>query len=734
MKIKTILATSICLWSVVGLTACGSRDSSGSSDTQPEQNQPDTGDNNTGSDNSGGDNSGGDNKNGEISGKVISDITNTSTCQLYLYDQSVTKFADAFDQTHDDFNMPESGINGTAPLSTSSISESGNYHFTNVEPGSYKLVLNCLVSQDVQDQSQLVDDPIQYNGFNIPNPDGIVPNIVSVSLTDNSAVNEDFIDSRIKPDIDENADVVVKVDVTDPNARQATLHDMWGTINRIAPKNGVTIIDGLKVNTVRMLGGILKTDENGNKVPDLDYDIASYNEQSKEYEYNFQPLVNRINAIINKGHNLHQIVLDQPPWAFQTGYTFIPEGQKDGIHFRENERISHYGNSLPPKDKEAYNQFLQATISHLVSVYGEETVLSWRFRIGTEIETPDHWYGTEQDFVEHFANSVKAIRAVLPQAKIGLHTRTPSFVYKNGTVTNYKNEPIKSFANAIIEYCYDNNIKYDFWGVSDYPFITNASTRDPKSKFEHFFKPLVEHPKWQQDTIIDIEEYTVITHMGFVPPYYAYISSDSPQADTFNVALTDEFYQHQVDQVFQWGLRNGEKPWNIKVFETMFGLPRISAEVNTDTVGSIVVSDPADNSIQAVSYHYDPKDLEAKNDRNVKLSFNVDKPVGTTFYYRKKLAAPDHHAFYSFMNQSAASNWLKSGRMYNKYGRPDIVLNETGLAQWQNYQHPTSIVWSDWKAAVTVAKNNKEAGSQVIIDTVLPLFSYEKTEIKWSNN
>lgn len=732
MKIKTILATSVCLWSMAGLTACGG-DSSETSDKQPEQNQPDTGGDNTGGDNTGGDNTDDDNT-GEISGRVISEITDINTCQLYLYDQSVTEFADAFDQSHADFNMPDSGINGTAPITTSAISQSGNYHFEKVEPGQYKVVLNCLVGQDVQDQSQLADDPIQYNGFNIPNSSGIIPNIVSVTLTNNSVINEDFVDSRIKPDIDANEDVVVNVDITDPNTHQAKLHDMWGTINRIAPKNGVTIIDGLNVNTVRMLGGIMKTDADGNKVPDLDYDVATYNESTEEYEYNFQPLVNRINAIVDKGHNLHQIVLDQPPWAFQTGYTFIPEGEKDGIHFRENERVSHYGNSLPPKDKEAYNQFLQATMNHLVSVYGEETVLSWRFRIGTEIETPDHWYGTEQDFVEHFANSVNAIRAVLPDAKVGLHTRTPNFIYKNGTVTNYKNEPIKSFAKAIIEYCHDNNIKYDFWGVSDYPFITNASTRDPKSKFDHFFKELVEHPQWQQDTIIDLEEYTVITHMGFVPPYYAYIHSDSPHADAFNVALTDEFYQHQVDQVFQWGLRNGEKPWNIKVFETMLGLPRINAEVNADTVGSIVVNDPTDNTIQAVTYHYDPKNLEATNDRNVKLSFNVDKPVGSTFFYRKKLAAPEHHAFYSFMNQPSASNWLKSGNKFNKYGNPDIVLNDTGATNWDSYQHSNPIVWGEWQSTVTAARTDGEAGSQVIIDTVLPLFSYEKTQIKWSNN
>ena len=124
--------------------------------------------------------------------------------------------------------------------------------------------------------------------------------------------------------------------------------------------------------------------------------------------------------------------------------------------------------------------------------------------------------------------------------------------------------------------------------------------------------------------------------MGFVAPIYAYITADSPQADTFNIALTDEFYRHEINEVFQWGLRNGDKPWPVEIFKTMLGQPRIDVDVNVNTVGSIVVTDLSDNSIQAVTYHYDPRDLEAENNRQVKLSFKVDKPIGTTYTYRKK--------------------------------------------------------------------------------------------------
>lgn len=677
---------------------------------------------------------------GGITGKVSSELTDVKLCQLYLYNVTTTEFADAYKPNHPDFNPPSVPITRTAPVDTSKISDTGSYVFNDVEVGTYKLVLNCLVGQDIQDESQLVDDPIQYDGFTIPNPSGIQPNLVIVSVTEDNISNNDFVDTTVVPITNPKADVIVRADITESSNYQANLYDMWNTINRIAPKTGVTAIDGLNINTVRMLGGINKKDAQGNNVPDLEYDTATYNAQTNTYEYNFTPLTERIDAIIDRGQNLFQIVLDQPPWAFQTGHTFISGNEFDGVNFLEKQRISHYGNSLPPKDKVAYNHFLQAMMNHLLLEYGTEKVLSWRFRIGTEIETPDHWYGSERDFVEHFANSVNAIRAVLPEAIIGLHTRAPNFIYKNGTVTNYKFEPIKSFANAIIEYSYENNIQYDFWGVSDYPFINRADTRDPKTKYDSFFKGLVEHPKWRQGTIIDIEEYTVITRMGFVPPYYAYIRSESPHADTLNVALTSEFYKNNVQQVFQWGLRNGDKPWFVEAFSSMVNQPMVKAEVKTkdnvrvNNLDSIIVTNPDDNSVTAITYHYDPKDLEAINDRDFTLSIATNKPIGSTYYFRKKLAAPENHAFYTFMAQPGAAAWLKTEEAYfTKYGHPDIVLNDVGTEKWLAYQHTNASQWSAWESAQTVSRDDNQAGSEININSTLPLFSFEKTEVKWDN-
>lgn len=740
MKINSYVIAGLCLWSLIGLTACGENTDNGG---ETEQTQ-DSSDQNTPNDSTPDENTptGDDNitKTGSLQGSVQSELTSLNTCLVYLYDQNVTVFADQFDPSHADYVPPSITILGSAPLASSSITESGTYQFLNIDVGQYQLVLNCIDTEGVQDESSLTDDPIQFNGFTIPNPNAITPNTFSVSVSENNTTEQDFIDNREKPKIDNTASVVIYADATDEARVKAPLYDMWKTANRIAPKLGVSTLPGMQINTIRMIGGINKTVD-GQKVPNLDYDPVRYNEDTQQYEYDFTPLIGRIDAVVKQGYVLHQIVVDQPPWAFQRGYTFIPDSEPfDGVNFKESQRVSHYGNSLPPKDKVAYNQFLQAMMQHLIQEYGRDTVAKWRFRIGTEIETPDHWYGTEQDFIEHFANSAKAIRAVLPEAIIGVHTRGPDFLYKNGTVTNYKGEQIKAFSDGIIEYSHDNNIKIDFWGVSDYPFINLESTRDPKTKYAKFFKPMLEHPKWQNGTAVDVEEFSVITRMGGVPnTNVAFISSHSPQAETFSVALTDEFYQHGVDGIFLWGYRTGSsRPLYMTIFESMFDLPRVSSEITNqeggavENIGAVVVKNEQDKSIQAVTYHYDPASLEADNVRDVQLAVVTEAPVGTTYYYRKKLAAPEHHAFYSFMNNASASSWLRTDKNYfSKYGSPTVDLNDAGKAEWDKYTHDNPSVWTEWQEGITVAREDGQPGSLLKVNSALPQFSYEKTEIKW---
>ena len=192
------------------------------------------------------------------------------------------------------------------------------------------------------------------------------------------------------------AQVTLSTDFTDEGNKKDTLHNIWTVANRISPETGGGVREGIAINTVRMIGGINKK-VNGKKVPYPDFDPCTYDSSAHTYVYNWAPLISRIDAILARGTRIHQIVLDQPPWAFQYGYEFIPEGTRDSIHFREDERVTGYGNSLPPADKEAYHDFIKALMEELIATYGQSMVESWRFRVGSEIETPDHWKGSKQD-------------------------------------------------------------------------------------------------------------------------------------------------------------------------------------------------------------------------------------------------------------------------------------------------------------------------------------------------
>lgn len=160
------------------------------------------------------------------------------------------------------------------------------------------------------------------------------------------------------------AQVKLSTDFTSENDKKLPIHNVWNTANRISPKSGSNIRKGLKMNIVRMIGGINKK-VNGENVKDLDFDPCLYDSINNKYVYRWDPLIERLNKVVNSQTEILQIALDQPPWAFQHGYTFIPEGTRDNVNFRENEKISIYGNSLPPADKQAYHDFIKALMIKL---------------------------------------------------------------------------------------------------------------------------------------------------------------------------------------------------------------------------------------------------------------------------------------------------------------------------------------------------------------------------------
>ena len=532
------------------------------------------------------------------------------------------------------------------------------------------------------------------------------------------------------------AQVTLSTNFTSESDKKLPIHDVWNVANRISPRFGSNIRLGLKMNAIRMIGGVLKQGSGGVTIPqkDLDFDPVLYDSINNQYVYRWEPLLDRFNRILNSQTDIFQVVLDQPPWAFQHGYTFIPEGTRDNINFRENERISIYGNSLPPANKQAYHDFIKALMTKLVETYGEEKVLSWRFRIGSEIETPDHWFGTKQDFIEHYANTVNAVRSILPNAKIGVHTRNPGFLFKNGTELNYKGEPYASFIEGLIDYNFQNNIKCDFWGLSDYIVIPSGVLRNMKDKYITNFAPLINNPKWNPATTIDIMEYNTVTTMngadgrGTIPCL-------TTHSEIVELSFSNTFYKNNdkgLESIFRWGFRPGdEDPDAIKELNTLVGMVRYKTNISgnpstaTNELDAIFAKNQVDG-YDALIYNYNSNSLNYVNPETVTVSFITDLPVGTDIYYRSKSYGKENNKLQNFLINN--SHFVKSG--FDDRGDPERTLTPEGYTAYQAYVNPKPHVFSVWKNLITTARTDGGVGSVVTLSTEIGSFAFEKFEFR----
>ncbi len=530
------------------------------------------------------------------------------------------------------------------------------------------------------------------------------------------------------------AQVKLSTDFTSESDKKSLIHDVWNVANRISPTSGSNIRLGLKMNIIRMIGGIKKV-VNGVSQKDLDFDPCLYDSINNTYIYRWHPLLERLNKVVNSQTEILQIALDQPPWAFQHGYTFIPEGTRDNINFRENEKMSIYGNSLPPANKQAYHDFIKALITKLVETYGEEKVLSWRFRVGSEIETPEHWYGTNQDFIEHFANTESAVRSVLPNAKVGLHTRTPGFL-KKGKMLNYKGEPFASFIEDLIDYNFANNIRCDFWGLSDYITIGESSSRDMNGKYAKIFAPLIENPKWNLNTTIDLMEYSTVTTMNGADGKGVLITCETTHRDIVELAYSNIYYKNKekgLNFIYRWS--NGidsEDPDGIKEIKSMLGMVRYETSVSgnpitsTNELDAVFAKNKTQNAYDVLIYNYNSNSISYIENEPIIVSFTTDLPAGTRLYYRSKSYGKENNKLQNFLVNN--SNFVKSG--FDNKGAPHRILTREGYKAYKNYENPNPHKFTEWKSVTTTERSDGESGSEVILSTEIGSFAFEKFEFR----
>ena len=104
--------------------------------------------------------------------------------------------------------------------------------------------------------------------------------------------------------------------------KKAPLHDVWQVANDIAPtyegsRDDAQIRPDLKMNVIRLSGGV------GSGSKDLEYDMVRWSNAANDYVYDFSRLLRVIDKADQHGDEIYQLVIDNVPWAFQRGYTFV---------------------------------------------------------------------------------------------------------------------------------------------------------------------------------------------------------------------------------------------------------------------------------------------------------------------------------------------------------------------------------------------------------------------------
>lgn len=528
-------------------------------------------------------------------------------------------------------------------------------------------------------------------------------------------------------------------DFSDAKQQIGTVYDFFDVSVRTERGNPLgkpaTFGRKAKVNTVRMLGGWA----NQNTQQD------TYQWDGEKYVYNFEAATKRINAWLNNDWDIFQIVLDNPPWAFQRGYTFIEV--PDGTNYLAKDRVGVYGNGIPPNDAEAWNQYIKAFMQHLVDTYGKEAVLTWRFRIGSEIDTrPQHWAATRQEFFDHYKNTVEAVKAVLPEAKVGTHFREATHKSKYIDYTGNKED---AYGPYFVTWAKQHHVPYDFLAISYYPHITHPHETDMHEVYETQIAPILEHPDYNPNASFEIHEYKFIVKMKRA----GFVSVATSHNSAFFAMLAKMMLEKNIQEVFQWGnMSQGsyspEAMTQLALYQmlgnrlysnTVVGKPAIAG----NRVDGIFSQKADGSGFDVLSFNFNKDDMAYQMPEQVLVSMQVAKPAGTKFKYR--VAQIDQTSnieqlFYATYPKATISQsdggWRKDEA--HATASASNALNEAGLKAYQHYLDKNraknlkinSLSWGEWRTATTL-ESDKISGSVIAISNTVPSFSVQKYQVRW---
>lgn len=301
-----------------------------------------------------------------------------------------------------------------------------------------------------------------------------------------------------------------------------------------------------------------------------------------------------------------RIVLDNVPWPMSRDRT-----------------VHDYGNSNPPDDPKQWHAYITAFAKALVAEFGIDRVKSWRFRVGTEPDLlPGHWTGTREQYFAHYANTVDALTAIIPDADIGpgniLNPSKPPPGSKKHSMQLIGDG--KGWGVTLIDHLAETKTRATFFGISHYSHV--GQPLQLEGGIRRVREPLDRYPA-MKNLPIDIQEFGVLSDEN---KRRLHGGEGSEWAASWYAAVADIAYREGIGEIYDWGYSAAGLPIPrqlvMGMLEQMADGQRLELTtkgLGTGNSGAIAVK--KDSSIYLLLYHHQaPRESAIRQQLSVSLT------------------------------------------------------------------------------------------------------------------
>ncbi len=89
----------------------------------------------------------------------------------------------------------------------------------------------------------------------------------------------------------------------------------------------------------------------------------------------------------------------------------LASGKRTGLHYRNN--------ITPPRSYAAWEKYIAEFVQYLIARYGHEEVESWYFEVWNEPDLKTFFTGSQQDYFQLYAHTVRALKSVDEKLRVG---------------------------------------------------------------------------------------------------------------------------------------------------------------------------------------------------------------------------------------------------------------------------------------------------------------------------